>query len=98
MLMLRGGVLALGAHLFLTLTLLRATGKGLGSSDEQVHRFSVIATTGLVVFSVMSITNAFFTYAGSSDMLWILIGMSVALRWRWEAEQRNPAVEAGTAS
>jgi len=97
MLMLRGGILALGAHLLLILTLLRATAKGLGSPDDQVRQFSVIATTGLVVFSVMSVTNAFFTYAGSSDMLWILIGMSVALQWRWKAAQRSPTVEAGTA-
>lgn len=98
MLMLRGGILALGAHLLLVLALLRATARGLSSPDEQVQRFSVIATTGLVVFSLMSITNAFFTYAGSSDMLWILIGMSVALQWRWKEGQRTPAIEAGTAS
>ena len=98
MLMLRGGILALGAHLLLVLMLLRGTAKGLSSSDEQVQRFSVIATIGLVVFSVMSITNAFFSYAGSSDMLWILIGMSVALQWRWREGQRSPVVEAGLAS
>ncbi|MCH8851197.1 MAG: hypothetical protein IID41_00930 [Planctomycetes bacterium] len=98
MLMLRGGILALGAHLLLVLALLRATARGINSPEKQVQQVSLIATTGLVVFSVMSISNAFFTYAGSSDMLWILVGMSVALQWRWKAGQRNPAVEAGSAS
>jgi hypothetical protein len=74
-LLLSSGIFALFAHfiwLFITIAWLW---RRLHVKDEMVKALATFLITILIVLSVMGITNEVFTFSGTIDYLWILLGL-----------------------
>jgi hypothetical protein len=73
--LLSSGIFALFAHfvwLFVTLAWLW---RKIRSRDEMVRTLAIFLVSLLVVLSIMGITNEVFTFSGTVDYLWILLGL-----------------------
>lgn len=78
LLLLRFGLVGLLGHLLLIGVALRMLMAGRASPVEAIRRYSQTGVALLVMFSIMGVTNAYFTYSGAATTLWMVIGLSAA--------------------
>jgi hypothetical protein len=73
--MLGSGIFALLAHFIWLFITLRWLFKQMKSPKDVTRSLAIFVFTLLVVLSIMGITNEVFTFSGTVDYLWILLGL-----------------------
>lgn len=74
-LILSSGIFALLAHFAWLFVTLEWLWKRVHVTDEMVKTLAIFLFTLLIVLSIMGITNEVFTFSGTVDYLWILLGL-----------------------
>jgi predicted membrane channel-forming protein YqfA (hemolysin III family) len=86
-LLFRSGLVSLMAHLGWVGIMLAWLRREIRVNHDTARKLAVFMFVMLITLSIMAFTNAVFTYSGTIDYLWIVLGLFVNMRENKTHEQ-----------